>query len=100
MNDPHWIKAYERWALIYDEITEIDLEIKRKKEDRTRKEIEAITQIMKKRELEIEQSVLLDIGGGTGRLAIPLSKQVKNLILAEPSKPMLDIAKSKFKEIK
>jgi len=97
MSDSHWIKAYERWALIYEEIMEGDLETKKKREDRTKEEIVAITQIMKKRKLEVQDSILLDIGGGTGRLAIPLSKQVKNLILAEPSKPMLDIAKSKFK---
>jgi ubiquinone/menaquinone biosynthesis C-methylase UbiE len=98
MKDPHWVKAYERWATIYNEIMEGDPEVKRKREERTRKEITAITHIMKKRKLEIGNSVLLDIGGGTGRLAIPLSKQVKKLILAEPSKPMLDIAKDNFKE--
>jgi ubiquinone/menaquinone biosynthesis C-methylase UbiE len=96
MEDPHWIKAYEKWAVIYDEISDTDPETKRKKEERTEKEVTAIKQIIEKGRVELRNSILLDIGGGTGRLAFPLSRLVKKIILAEPSKTMLDIAKKKI----
>ncbi|MCG3225456.1 MAG: methyltransferase domain-containing protein [Candidatus Heimdallarchaeota archaeon] len=100
MSSPHWIRAYENLALIYDEIAERIPEIKKKKEERTIREIVAIKQIVEKRGFEINNSTLLDIGGGTGRLALPLSKLVKRIILAEPSKSMLDIAKGKLETVK
>ena len=50
---------------------------------------------------KVESELLLDVGGGTGRIISQLSKKYKSSIICDYSLPMLKIAKSKgcFDEI-
>ena len=61
----------------------------------TKNQLDAIHKLIKNHGIKIEDSIIVDLGGGTGRLAIPLSLDCKKLILAEPSKQMLSVAKKK-----
>ena len=44
------------------------------------------------------ESTVLDVGGGAGRLTIPLAKRVKHVTALEPSPKMFDILNSNIKE--
>lgn len=47
---------------------------------------------------DMKNAVLADIGGGSGHVTYKICKQVKNVIMIEPSEAMLKIARSKFNQ--
>ncbi|MHA1302550.1 MAG: methyltransferase domain-containing protein [Candidatus Heimdallarchaeaceae archaeon] len=49
--------------------------------------------------IDISECNILDLGGGIGRLAFPLSTLCKKVILCEPSVEMLEIAKSNAQKV-
>lgn len=50
------------------------------------------------RELVRPEDTLLDVGAGTGRFAIPLARQIKQLTALDHARPMLDILQQKMWE--
>ena len=84
---------YEKLALIYDTIASSDKKDLKRMQERTEREIESLNILLKKRGINLSKSVVVDIGGGTGRIAFPLSLLSKKVILAEPSEQMLEKAK-------
>ena len=83
-------KSYEKLAKFYDFIFNPASE-----KSQTRKEIRSIKNLLKERNKELQNSIVVDLGGGTGRLAYPLSLLCKKVILVEPIPQMIDNAKKK-----
>jgi len=88
-------KSYEKLAKFYDFIFNPASE-----KSQTRKEIRAIKNLLKELNKELQNSIVVDLGGGTGRLAYPLSQLCKKVILVEPIPQMIDNAKKKLNEQK
>jgi ubiquinone/menaquinone biosynthesis C-methylase UbiE len=62
-----------------------------------RKYIKMILKALQDRCANLKNLTLADIGGGTGAVAYRIYKHVRKIILVEPSKSMLEIAKGKLK---
>ncbi|MFX1257911.1 MAG: class I SAM-dependent methyltransferase [Promethearchaeota archaeon] len=58
--------------------------------------IESIFQMIQERYPNLKDAILADIGGGTGRLTFQIYDRIGKIILVDPSKKILNIAKSKF----
>jgi ubiquinone/menaquinone biosynthesis C-methylase UbiE len=88
-------KEFDKRANLYDFLQDLSSENKEKHKLWTHNQLDAIRKLIKNQGIEIEDSIIVDLGGGTGRLAIPLSLDCKKVILAEPSEQMLLVAKRK-----
>lgn len=88
-------REFDKRAHLYDYLQNLASKDKEKLRRWTDNELNAIRRLIKERGINIEDSTIIDIGGGTGRLAFPLSLNCRKLILAEPSEEMLSIAKKK-----
>ncbi len=86
-NDP--VETYDKIAEIYNQLVGIDIK-------QTNEEIEALLILLKENKIDIKQAIIADIGGGTGRLAFPLSNLCKKVILVDPSKEMIKVAKRHY----
>jgi len=80
--------SYQNIAPLYDQIYGSD-------EEHTKNELDALLTLLNKRNIQISNSIVVDLGGGTGRIAFPLSKLCKKLILADLFAQMIEIAKQK-----
>jgi ubiquinone/menaquinone biosynthesis C-methylase UbiE len=88
-------KEFDKRAHLFDFLQDLGSQNKEKHQVWTKNQLDAIHKLIKDQGMKIEDSIIVDIGGGTGRLAIPLSLDCNKLILAEPSEQMLSIAKRK-----
>jgi len=61
----------------------------------TEKDIESLKVLLNKNKIKIKESIIADIGGGSGRFAFPLSNICKKVILIEPSEQVIKVAKEK-----
>ena len=82
------IDQYSGFAKLYDYFLNIDANYK--------KYAKLLLHTIQKRYPDLKNAVLLDIGGGTGYITFQIHNLVKKIIMIEPSKAMLNIAKSKF----
>ena len=89
-------KEFDKRAHLYDYLQDLASENKEKYQLWTENQLKAILKLIKDRGITVEDSIIVDIGGGTGRLAFPLSLYCKELVLAEPSEQMLSVAKKKL----
>jgi len=96
MKNTEPINPFDNFAFYYEERPLKDEETRKKREERTKAELEALEIIFTKRGINLSESTIVDMGGGTGRIAYPLSLQAKKIILAEPPSGMLNVAKSKY----
>ena len=81
--------TYEKFAGVYDQLPFAD-------QERTKHELDSLQVLLKERNIQLSDSTVVDLGGGTGRLAFPLSIHAKKVILVEPASEMLQVAKSKL----
>ena len=93
-------REFNKRASLYDYLQDLSSEDKEKNKLWTKNQVKAIKSLIKDNNLKIQSSIIVDIGGGTGRIAYPLSLDCKKLILAEPSEEMLTIAKKKLEHQK
>lgn len=78
---------HDSWAWVYDEVYEksfgnfyVNL---------TKQTLSVVDELLK------PESTILDVGAGTGRLAIPFSERGHQVTAIDASKPMLDVLRSK-----
>lgn len=88
MSDVNSTKCYEVIAGLYDKLVSIEI-------NQTLEEISVLRKLLEKNNIKIQNSIIADIGGGTGRIAILLSKYCKEVYLIDPCKEMLENAKIK-----
>lgn len=79
--------AHDSWAWVYDEVYEksfgnfyVNL---------TKQTLSVVDELLE------PESTILDVGAGTGRLAIPFSERGHQVTAIDASKPMLDVLRSK-----
>ena len=79
-------REFDKRASFYDFFQNLGQKGKERTMLWTKNQLDTIQRLIKNHGLDIKHSTILDIGGGTGRIAVPLSLVCKKLILAEPSK--------------
>lgn len=87
-NRHRWSQFWNFMCNIYDEIEKNNEEM-----------IEKIIGEMKKDRLFTDDSIVLEIGSGTGAFTIPISKDVKQIIALDSSQLMLEKLEQKIKEL-
>lgn len=87
-NRDKWSKFWDFMSTVYDEIEKNNEEL-----------ILKIINTMKEERLFSKNSVVLEIGAGTGAFTIPLSQEVKQIVALDSSKGMLDRLEQRLKEL-
>ena len=89
-------KEFDKRAHLYDFIQNLSPERTEEIKLWTDAQLKAIRKLIIDKGIDLRNSTIIDMGGGTGRIAFPLSQECKKLILVEPSEKMLLAAQGKL----